>query len=1366
LNGRYVFKSFCQINDYYDHNRAREDNPQHRSLREEFFRRHETSNLKHLQIFIEPPFLCNYDEKGFSLRKAIHGHQYHSTPVINYGKKPTSRGKLAELGYSVRLPSQTDTELYLDTLAYLSSYVQISTQTILSRGFWINSTQATCVMGNRIPYFCHNLGSKFNSIHSEWYSVIDMDSENYNLLHPPPSGYVDKQGNKLPPEAATYFDIDSVCFTEPPWLTDYDSEGRRLPDKGKYLPEENIKTGFQVPDWIALSEHTGNYPAFEFLTQNITPDYDTTDIYRDLLKYKMISQLILHKVKTEIVSTEEGRNYRIKWTGINLKPKSNHDQNTFFTKCVKFNLFVSSVILYPPLRADYTEDGRKKSKNHYYPIPQINLKDDDEKSPEFREKYIMTMRENWIGTQLDFDIAAYYLMDKVMRNTLENKRDSYSITCNQPTGDEEKKGEKFRLHLFSNGFCINQMENIDPMVFFNSDPVAKITKHIYPTCIVKGDHPNSIETDFEHNILDIIFSNKREILKSKPLQVQSEVNVGKNRKTKYTKYESMKTNLSIFGSFIAPPLSFTYDETGTRKPFYKPYSPKPLINYWGLRYHLLEPFTFRSFRKIPEGSELEEDVKKYHQNVEWLFRFGCEVAGEPFELKTTPEGREIDLKTEPLNFKTPFLRYMFKLDNRIFPALSKIQYIAKDFSLGVPHPNMTFQPDFQVNLENEEHMEIIKLKARTTHFPSTVTPAQREQLEYLRKVRNLSIFGTIVMPPLVQNYDELSKRKEEFKPEFQINELAFTSTDTRRRGFTKLEQDPNYRKDNASFNLRQDIKFYETKIKLLFILGTQVIPPRSCLYDINHLRKQTSSYSPSDAGKYQASLISRPSWVMTENKNKEFIKPDPPFDPWNGKYREIFSDLLRHLETKLEERIIQIGQSEIITTNPQAREFDNIGDNLKQEEPVHEDEEEEDPNKHIDEEFKSTPIVANIETFKFSSAIYSKHPNRSENNDLYDGSKVVHRPSPISKEENLTNIRLKGKNSAKLIEIYEQAKIDLSIFGAFVEPPRDSSPNYQAPLLINKIMHTRYDISMMYGLTIQKEKEIKRIHGHPMRRNYEIYERKVEQFLREGCHVKWPIEIINNKNINEDQPKLQIGLQDFALTGLDQTQIDETNIRDYNLNQSHPNVLPRHRYHYSRPQYVKDRYKSCLSQQKRDQLEEMRAVRDLSIFGSYIHPLRLDQRKIPRNINFRILINSMCFRYNDFEEKYLLGIEALNKMPPNSEKHLKKYLELVHKLVTTGVHAKMQNGQITLEFGVKRQETENNRRMLPGTSNGRLRGALQFHTRFQTPAFEGSNFQMNAMSDRNYHHARRLNQPLNFSHSRIRGRQNQITNHYRPEQYR
>jgi len=32
LNGRYVFKSFCQINDYYDHNRAREDNPQHRSL--------------------------------------------------------------------------------------------------------------------------------------------------------------------------------------------------------------------------------------------------------------------------------------------------------------------------------------------------------------------------------------------------------------------------------------------------------------------------------------------------------------------------------------------------------------------------------------------------------------------------------------------------------------------------------------------------------------------------------------------------------------------------------------------------------------------------------------------------------------------------------------------------------------------------------------------------------------------------------------------------------------------------------------------------------------------------------------------------------------------------------------------------------------------------------------------------------------------------------------------------------------------------------------------------------------------------------------------------------------------------------------
>jgi hypothetical protein len=240
----------------------------------------------------------------------------------------------------------------------------------------------------------------------------------------------------------------------------------------------------------------------------------------------------------------------------------------------------------------------------------------------------------------------------------------------------------------------------------------------------------------------------------------------------------------------------------------------------------------------------------------------------------------------------------------------------------------------------------------------------------------------------------------------------------------------------------------------------------------------------------------------------------------------------------------------------------------------------------------------------------------------------------------------------------------------------------------------------------------------------------------------------------------------LLLTGLDQTQIDETIIRDYNLNQSHPNVLPRHRYHYSRPQYVKDRYKSCLSQQKRDQLEEMRAVRDLSIFGSYIHPLRLDQRKIPRNINFRILINSMCFRYNDFEEKYLLGVEALNKMPPNSEKHLKKYLELVHKLVTTGVHVKMQNGQITLEFGVKRQETENNRRMLPGTSNGRLRGALQFHTRFQTPAFEGSNFQMNAMSDRNYHHARRLNQPLNFSHSRIRGRQNQITNHYRPEQYR
>ena len=1330
---------FCTLHDNVNHSEGRLDSEVDQKQRNEHLYQSETSNLKHFSFFIEPPAQSNYTGYGRNEDSAF----YHPRVRINYERMPRSRNELSLMNYSVNLlPSVlAQTDQNRDIESYIKKYLQMEALHSGNGDMWIENSDESNYSRQMGAEFSPRIESKFQLYHQNL-KVSQMEAEIYEKANPSDGVLRDSDKNILPPSAEDYWNDDFKCYVPPPFLIHYDEKGnRKEKDYGKYKPEDYIQGSHFPPKWEI--ENKDQKPVFSL------PSYTTrigqdSDLYRDISRYHLVSRCVLKKTCTKIRATEEGRNFKII-----LAPRCHHgfplkadvcskwsDQQTQDQKLAhseNHNLFLYSVILYPPYLPHYTAEGVRMYKDFgdYCPLPEINYACDDDSYIGLQEKnFLLTLPDHLQNTQADRDLTAYQSMKIYMDSFLSNRRNKFHLEIKQPSPRDyglsgSRLNSSFSIHIMHQGTILNSLQNIDPSHIFSNEYASHLSKDDYriarrdPNPLIKGYHPNK-NKGYGTSLFEKLLGRDKIVIWRSGLQV---LGTKTKEEKKWEKYEHLKTSLSIFGSFIPPPISYTYNDKGELKDGYQAYEPVIRINYWSINANQICTVSFKGDTNIPADSEMAKDVEKYNKAVLSFLKQGSEII-PPAPLKNLKQGWRTIRKTNENNYKCE-LREIQNIDECYH--LRKISTDTEEVTLGVLHPNRTFEPNHVIDFLNQDHINLVKLKRPDLHILKTDT--QRDQDSYTRAVRDLSIFGSYVEPTWKYNYGLKSKRIKPYLPEILINQFFVHPTYMENTFYMKPEDDPDrYTNECCVVDLQQDIKIYQNLVQHLFTLGAQIIPPITCNTDSNgipplyHNTMQTLSFG------YRPFLTLRPS-IEFEDKGKErILRFDILFDPWDlslspvdtAKVKRLYkracvlSYQQYHHQAKsfsgvpndrgfnirplnMEEYLNPDDQQVMevcsVLTSQHSEDSDESGKDCKNE-----------PN--ADEPAESGKRKGNNEVF-----ITSQHPNQSWRLKNLDDLTIIVKRKKI---DDFTGQPLSVENTPKqrYIEKYIENLRDLSIFGALVLPPRRSiynrkgdltGPPYTAPIVINRKALRRYEMGCVYNFPESFEETLFQKKQHPLLlKDYETYISKVEQLRQWGCEVVHPDKAMNIENretretANWDQLEIMIRprANDHLVVKCDPEEnkrfisiFSKVHPADFSVFSPHPNLLIQHK--------IKSRNDPETTPiiSKSDEYFVNRFIieRDLSLFGSFINHPRYDMTPLQVNHKFKKEINYQCFR----EDSNTWGIfrrpDQIGRRPESQ--HLERifwnYNAEVEKLVQYGSAPSPSEDQVLCTMRISRDRLGN-----------------------------------------------------------------------------
>ena len=734
-----------------------------------------------------------------------------------------------------------------------------------------------------------------------------MDAENQALANPADGHLRDSEGRPLPDWAKNYWDDDYVCFIFPPFAIHYDEEGSRLKNKyGVYSPQKQIQLAQGIPDWETEISYKDKQPVVS-LPSYSTKISKTSDLYRDLSFYHKISRCVLKKVCTKIKSILAGNSFEITLEGCrhgySLNAPLNNSWDDDFTSDLRFinsenhNFKLFGSVLYPPLRSHYTDlGGRKEEFGDYFPMPEVNYKCTMKHGPEF----VTSIPPSCEKTQMEHDFVAYISMktalcyDKFSARShwpADHEFRTYGLKIQTPSHSQyDTKGKRktgvygpFKYTITQEGTVFDPSP-IDPEYFFShhkrtlhtSSMQVDPSDPIQPE--LKGAHPNKNSGPPEQLLQQLVGFSRNIIIRPDLLVL----NAQSEREAQWELFMKTKTDLSIFGAFIPPPLRYTYNEKGQKKAGFKSYNTKIRINYCSANINQLNTVSYKQSLTIHPGSTLYYDVEAYLEAAQDLLQYGCEVIPPPFPFKTKdPTKITNNQSKEELPYYKPTLQLTKHSEDCLLLRQIWNTEACEPASLGTMHPNQTFRPDTSIDLEDPEQANIIRLKRSPLYTPKTNN--QIEQAIYNSKRRNLSILGSYITPPEKSNYDINSQRLKPYTPEVVLNDFHLPERYMSAHFYRQEEEDPNHHRVNTSKDLQNDIRLYKHTLDLFLILGSQVLPPACLLSDDNGIKPASHAHLGvfPKYPDYVPHLRLRPTAEFKNNGHTRSLQFDCNYNPWD-----------------------------------------------------------------------------------------------------------------------------------------------------------------------------------------------------------------------------------------------------------------------------------------------------------------------------------------------------------------------------------------------------------------------------------------------------------------------------------------------------
>lgn len=1324
---------FCTIHDHVNHAEGRLDSEADKKQRDTYLYHSETSNLKHFSYFIEPPAQSDYT--GYSRNED--SVLYHPRVRINYEGMPTSRNELVTMGYSVNLlpASLAQTDQNRDIESYIKKYLQMEILYSGNNDIWIENTDKSNYSRQIGAEFSPRIESKFQLCHQNL-KVSHIESEIYERANPPDGILRDSDKNILPSSAEDYWNDDFKCYVPPPFLIHYDEKGnRKEKDYGRYKPEDHIQGSHFPPKWEI--ENKNQKPVFSL------PSYTTrigqdSDLYKDISRYHLVSRCVLKKTCTKIRATEEGRNFKI-----TLAPRCQHgfplkadvcskwsDQQTqdqILAHSENHNLFLFSVILYPPYLPHYTDEGVRMYKDFgdYRPLSEINYACDDDSNIGLQEKnFLVTLPDHLQNTQADRDLTAYQSMKIHMDSFLSNKRDKFHLEIKQPSPRDyglsgSRLNSSFSIHIMHRGSILNNLQNIDPYHLFSNECVSHLSKDDYriarrnPNPLIKGYHPNK-NKGYGTSLFEKLMGQDKIVVWRSGLQT---LGAKTKEEKKWEKYEHLKTSLSIFGSFIPPPISYTYNDKGELKNGYQAYEPVIRINYWSINANQINTVSFKGDPNIPADSEMANDVEKYTKAVLSFLKHGSEVI-PPEPIKNLKQGWRAIGKINEKDYKCE-LREIQHIGECYH--LRKSTTDTEEVTLGVLHPNRTFEPNHVIDFLNQDHVNLVKIKRPDLYILKT--DIQRDQDLYTRAVRDLSIFGSYVEPPWKYNYGHKSKRIKPYLPEILINQFFVHPVYMENTFYMKPEDDPDrYTNECCVIDLQQDIRIYQNLVQHLFTLGAQIIPPITCNTDSNGIPPLYHNSMKTLPIGYRPFLTLRPSLEFEDKGKDRVLRFDTLFDPWDLSLNPVDTSKVKRLYKRACALSYQQYHSKATSSSrvPNIHGFDIRP--LNMEEYLHPDDQQVMEvcalsSQHSEDDDESEETLTNESEVsvkqKGSNGVFitSNHPNKTWKLKNLDDLSIITQRKKI---DDFSGQPLAPCDNPKqrYIEKYIENLRDLSIFGALVLPPRRSiynrkgeltGPPYIAPIVINRKALRRYDMGCVYHFPESFEESLYRKNEHPqLLKDYETYVTKVEQIRQWGCEVVHPDKAMNiesretRETANWDQLEIMIRprSEDYLAVKSDPEEnkrfiniFSKIQPADFSVYSPHPNLLIQHKItSRNEPEVATNISKSDEYFVNRFIIE-----RDLSLFGSFIDHPRYDMTPLQVNHKFKKEINYKCLR----EDSNTMGVfrrpNQIGRRPENQ--HLDRifwnYNTEVEKLVQYGSAPSPMEDQVLCTLRISRERIKN-----------------------------------------------------------------------------
>jgi len=265
----------------------------------------------------------------------------------------------------------------------------------------------------------------------------------------------------------------------------------------------------------------------------------------------------------------------------------------------------------------------------------------------------------------------------------------------------------------------------------------------------------------------------------------------------YEQVEIAKIHLSIFGAFVVPPNKEHYNDQNQRTTT-MPYEPTMQINTKAYtRDSMGSVFNFPveledSLDENKTPSNLRSDYLLYKEHVLQLFRTGCKIQDPQTTMNICSKGERGGALWSSIKatvvLATPRPQ-IFRQNTHRNQEVVRVSLQAAPVTKDTPHPNQL-----------SSHRRVQAISTGSLFLAPPLTRFEDRKLKTFYSRRDISIFGTYMVPPTPQNIKQ--SRSIDFDFPLEINRKCLRACDfetplylTTQESLKSLQASPDKRKD-------------------------------------------------------------------------------------------------------------------------------------------------------------------------------------------------------------------------------------------------------------------------------------------------------------------------------------------------------------------------------------------------------------------------------------------------------------------------------------------------------------------------------------------------------------------------------------------